>query len=219
MGVDPIAILSASVSLAMLGILIWIVVMVYKWYKDPRKAPSWLQNVYYYFYPRAYEKTPFMPINDNFNNDKFIRIKNTSASNCASNCNLTENCNAFVYSESQAECYVEKDNVIKDTTVMVSHLTGNVYTYIAVDSSKPVLGYELETGINYNSPSTLIKTISGDYDRCTVECSQTANCVAISMTNETSNNCMLVNSTQNATSNSSVMSFMSTTPIFEAASF
>jgi hypothetical protein len=217
MGVDPLAILSASVSLAILGILIWIVVMVYKWYKDPRKAPSWLQNVYYYFYPRAYEKTPFRPNNNTY--EKFIRINNTSASNCASNCNLTENCNAFVYSESLGECYVEEENAIKDTTVMVEHLSGNVYTYIAVDSSKPVLGYELETGMNYSSPSTLIKTISGDYDRCTAECSQTANCVAISMTNEISNNCMLVNSTQNATSNSNVMSFMSTTPIFEAASF
>lgn len=217
MAPDPIAIISGLVSLAILGLLIWLCVMVYKWYKNPREAPAWIQNIYYYLFPRVYEKGNYGIISPPITSSKFVEISNSTASNCASNCNTTEKCNTFVYDEQTSKCYYEKEEAVNDTSVLVE--LPNVYTYVASGSTKPMLAYDFVDDIDYTTPSTLIKSITGDKDVCLRECAETANCVAISMTNQTSNNCSLVSSTATQVSDSNVMSYMSTTPLFEAATF
>ena len=219
---DPIAIISALISLVVLGLLIWVIVLMYKWFKNPKQAPTWMQNLYFYMYPRGYDRSPAdVAIIESGNVNKFIQVKNSTLANCASNCTLSANCNAFFFAGSN--CYYEKDDFLNDTTTLVKSnlfsVFGEMRTYVASDAKKPTLMYTARPGTSYNSVSSLIKTTSDDQSNCMATCNTTANCVAIStLINTTSNNCFILSNTDTSTTDANLWSFVLETVTFEPAS-
>jgi hypothetical protein len=214
MGVDPIAVASGLVSLAMLGLLIWLIVLMYKWYKNPRTSPAFIQMIYYYFSPRAYDKSIGMPLNVN-DTTKWVSVVGSTLSNCASNCNTTAGCNVFVYTESGKNCTYAKENVLTESTRLFEFL--DLTTYVAADSVHPQYLYVTNENVNYTSPASNIMSVPGSIFDCPIKCNETSNCVAF--TSISSNNCTLVNSTTSNVASSNVTSYSLQLTSFSSATF
>jgi hypothetical protein len=224
MGVDPFAILSGLISIVIIGLLIWICITVYKWYKNPRLAPSFIQNIYYYFYPRSYDQAKGFPLDmeKETNKTKWIQVKNSTLSNCMSNCNMTVGCNAFVYSESFTACVYENESAVNESTILIQ--PGSVFsdamTYVSTDSAHPAYSYNIYSNINYASQTSNILSISGDYFKCAEKCSETSNCVAFSIPqSQLSANCTLVSTTSSNVASSGAVSFVFEPAVFSLATF
>jgi len=222
--VDPFAILAGLLSLGIVGLIIWLCVMVYKWYKNPRLAPVFIQNMYYYFYPRSYDKAAGIPLNlVGRNNTKWIEVNNSTLSNCMSNCNTTAGCNTFIHSESLNSCVYEKEQDISASTILIK--PGSVYedivTYVSKDSPHPAYVYNIRSNISYTSQTSNILSINGKLTECATKCNETSNCIAFSTgLNYLSNvACTLVNTTISNVASSNTMSFVLEPAVFSLATF
>lgn len=222
--VDPFAIFSGLVSVVIIGLLIWLCVLIYKWYKNPRLAPGFIQNMYYYFYPRSYDQATGMPLNlVGGNITKWIEVKNSTLSNCMSNCNMTVGCNTFIHSETFNSCLYEKETDISESTILIQ--PGSVYedikTYVSTDGPHPAYFYNIHSNVNYASQTSNILSISGDVFTCAKKCNETSNCVAFSTgSGFLSNiNCTLVNTIASNVTSSNTMSFVLESTSFSPATF
>lgn len=225
--IDPIHILLGLLSLGILGLLIWLCVLIYKWYKNPRLAPVFIQNIYYYFKPRSYDKVSGIPlnlINTIENNSKWVKVSNSSISNCVSNCNTTPGCNVFIHSESAKVCVYEKDSEVSDSTVLIQpgSLLEDITTYVAVDGPHPAYSYIQYINTSYTSPTSNIMTIHNDLVGCAKKCGETTDCTAFTIESgyfSPTSNCTLVNSTTSKATVKDMYSFSLESTSFSAASF
>lgn len=222
--VDPFAILAGLLSLGIIGLIIWLCVMVYKWYKNPRLAPVFIQNMYYYFYPRSYDQATGVPMHlVSGKTTKWIEVKNSTLSNCMSNCNTTAGCNTFIHSESLSSCIYEKESDISESTILIQ--PGSIYeditTYVATDGPHPAYFYNLHSNISYTSQTSNILSITGDVIACATKCNETSNCVAFSTGSAylSSINCTLVKTTTSNVASSNTLSFVLEPTVFSVATF
>lgn len=222
--VDPFAILSGLISVVIVGLLIWLCVLIYKWYKNPRLAPGFIQNMYYYFYPRSYDQATGMPLHlVGGNNTKWIEVKNSTLSNCMSNCNMTAGCNTFIHSETLGSCLYEKETDVSESTILIQPgaIFEDITTYVSTTGAHPAYFYNKHSNVNYASQTSNILSISGDVFTCAKKCNETSNCVAFSTgTLLVSNvNCTLVSTTISNVASSSTMSFVLEPTVFSPTTF
>jgi hypothetical protein len=223
--VDPFAILSGLVSVVIVGLLIWLCVLIYKWYKNPRLAPGFIQNMYYYFYPRSYDQATGMPLHlFGGNNKKWIEVKNSTLSNCMSNCNMTTGCNTFIHSENFKSCVYEKETDVSESTTLMQlggELFGDITTYVSTAGPHPAYSYNVYSNVNYASQTSNILSISGDVFTCAKKCNETSNCAAFStglnLLDKT--NCTLVSTIASNVTSSNTMSFVLEPTVFSPATF
>lgn len=220
--IDPFVFISGLISLVIIGLLIWLCVMVYKWYKNPRLAPAFIQNMYYYFYPRSYDQATGVPLHlVGRNNTKWIEVNNSTLSNCMSNCNTTAGCNTFVHSESLSTCMYEKETDISNSTILIKFSPEDATTYVSTDGPHPAYFYNIQSNVSYTSQTSNILSITGGLVACATKCNETSNCVAFStgldyMTNV---NCTLVNTTTSNVASPSTTSFVLEPTTFSLATF
>ena len=226
--VDPFAILSGLVSVVIVGLLIWLCVLIYKWYKNPRLAPGFIQNMYYYFNPRSYDQATGIPLHlVGGTPTKWIQVENSTLSNCMSNCNMTAGCNTFIHSESSNSCLYEKETDISESTTLIQlgeiFVFGDLKTYVSTDGPHPAYSYNSYSNVNYASQTSNILSISGDALTCAKKCNETSNCTAFSMNSAlilSSNiNCTLVSTTTSNVASSNTVSFVLEPTVFSPATF
>jgi len=181
---------SVSISAVIMGIVIYCIITVVKWWNSPASRPVWFTNIIntfnpvYYNYLPSYQ--PFLTANSSVTSDK-----STTANTCSVGCTNSPGCNGFMFDNQLKKCTQLQDDF--GTYIMIP--SANVDTYVKTTSNLPKWGFIQQTfGTDFvydsNVASQLIGSeLSGtDVTIASSNCiaNNTSNCVAFSMNTLTS---------------------------------